>query len=169
MEPIGLNTARGTIKVDGTWSDMMIANLIRSGRQAAENFTNMSIPIQTLELAFDSYPPKTIKLPKGPLISLEAITLTDRDGVASSIPTTSYIEDTLSSAIVLKDSANIQTVTLQEANGFIVEYKAGHGEVPETIQDAIMLYVKAQFDCIPPEEWIPSFERLLFPYKVVGV
>lgn len=148
---------------------MTIANLIRSGRQAAENFTNMSIPIQTLELAFDSYPPKTVRLPKGPLISLEAITVTDRDGVTSSIPIKNYIQDTFSSMIVLKDSANIQTVMLQEANGFIVEYKAGFEDVPEAIQDAIMLYAKAQFDCIPPEEWITSFEKLLFPYKAVGI
>jgi len=168
-EPISLDTAKDFLKIDGTWSDNQLISLITAGREAAENFTNISIPIQTLELAFDSYPPDVIELPKGPLYSLEAITLTDIAGITSSVATTSYIEDKFASRIVRKSGQPYSSVTLQETNGFILEYKAGFGSVPEAIQQAIMLYVKGQYECIPPTDYLPSFERLLYPYKVVTI
>ena len=168
-EPVTLAAAKDVLKIDGTWSDNEIDSLIRAGRMAAEDFTNISIPIQTLELAFDSYPPETIELPKGPLVSLEAITLTDMSGVTSSVATTNYIADTFASRIVKKTGAPTSAVTLQETNGFIVEYKAGYEDAPEPIKQAILLYTKAQFDCIPPSDYMSSFERLLYPYKVVSV
>lgn len=168
-EPVTVAAAKEVIRVDGTWSDNEITALIKAGRMAAEDFTNISIPVKTLELAFDGYPPGTIELPKGPLVSLEAITLTGIDGTTVSVATTNYIEDKFASRIVKKTGAPTQAVTLQETNGFVVEYKAGYTDVPEPIKQAILLYTKAQYDCVPPSDFMPSFERLLYPYKVVTV
>ena len=169
-EPISLTTAKDFLRIDGTWSDAQITTLIKAGRQAAEDFTNISIPIQTLELAFDEYPPDEIELPKGPLVSLEAITLTEQaSGVTSSVLTTSYITDTFGSRIVKKNASHYPSITLQETNGFVVEYKAGYSVIPEPITQAILLYIKGQYECIPPADYMTSFERLLYPYKVVSV
>jgi uncharacterized phiE125 gp8 family phage protein len=168
-EPIELTDAKEELRIDGTFSDAMVTSLIKAGRQAAEDYTNKSIAVQTLELALDYYPPDVLDLPKGPIISVDAITLTDMSGVTSSVDLSNYIVDTFGGHLVRKTGATYAGISLQETNGFIVEYTAGFEAVPEPIKRAILLYMRGQYDGIPPSDWIPSFERLLFPYKVVTV
>lgn len=168
-EPITSTFAKEVLRIDGTESDSVITSLISAGRVFAEEITGISIASKTYELAYDCYPPNVVKLPYPQLISLDAVTITDRNGVTSSMSTTSWVADTFGSTLVKKESASYPTTTLQEANGFVIEYKAGFSTVPEDIKQAILLYIKAQFDCIPPEEWLPSFKSLLYPYKVVTV
>ncbi|MBV1758133.1 MAG: head-tail connector protein [Dethiosulfatibacter sp.] len=168
-EPVSVSTVKEYLRIDGTFSDTQLSSLITAGRQMAENFTNISIAEQVIELAFDHYPPNAISLPKGPIKSVDAITLTDVDGVTSSVLTSSYVIDYFDSRIVKKASAVHPVVTLQESNGFVVEYTAGFDEVPEAIKEAIILYIKGQYDCVPAEEYINSFKTLLYPYKVVSV
>ncbi len=168
-EPFTASFARDVLRVDGTESDTIITSLITAGRNYAEETTGISIASKVCEMAYDCYPPNIITLPYPQLISLDAITLTDRDGVTSSMATSSWVADLFGSMLVKKEAASFPTTTLQEANGFIIEYTAGFSTVPEDIKQAILLYVKAQFECIPPEEWLPSFNRLLYPYKVVEI
>lgn len=171
-EPITLTEAKEFLCFDasiGTASDNKITSMIKASREAAESFLNQTIPIQTLEMALDEYPPAKIELPKGPLVSLEAITLYAIDGTTTSDSTSSYVVDTFGSSIVRKDAAVQPVVTLRETNGFIVEYKAGFSSVPDEIKQAMYLYLKGQFESIPPQEWLPAFHSLLWPYKEVHV
>lgn len=171
-EPITLAEAKEFLCFDtsiGTASDAKITSMIKASREAAESFLNQTIPIQTLQLALDSYPPSQIDIPKGPLVSLDAITLYAADGTTSSDTTTSYIVDTFGSSLVRKDSAISPVVTLQEANGFIVEYKAGFSSIPDEIKQAMYLYIKGQFESIPPQEFMPAFHRLLWPYREASI
>lgn len=168
-EPILTETARETLRIDGTESDTIIASLITAGRQFAEETTGISIAQKVYELAYDDYPPNVIKLPYPTLISLDAVTITNDSGVTSSMSTASFVADTFGSTLTKKSSVGYPTVTLQESNGVVIEYTSGFSTVPEDVKQAILLYVKAQFECIPPEEWMPSFQRLIYHYKVVEV
>lgn len=168
-EPVLTETAREVLRIDGTESDTIIASLITAGRIFAEETTGISIAPKTYELAYDHYPPNIIKVPYPVLMSLEAVTITDNSGVTSSMATSSFVVDTFGSNLAKKDGVGYPTTTLQEVNGVIIEYKSGFSSCPEDIKQAILLYVKAQFECIPPEDWLPSFNRLMYPYKVVEV
>ena len=168
-EPFTASYAADYVHPDGTYSDTPITALITAGRRAAEEFCGRSIAQKTYELAFDCYPPDVIKLPYPDLISLTAITLTDMAGATSSVATTGYIVDKFSSTLVRKIGATISNVSLQEANGFLIEYISGYAAVPEDIKQAILLYVKAQYEGIAPTDWMPSFEKLLYPHKVVSI
>lgn len=168
-EPVSVEAARDAARVDGTWSDTQLNSLIKAGRQAAEDFIKQSIPIQTLELALDGCLPDIVRLPKGPLVALKTITLTDISGTTISADTASFIVDRFDSRLVKKSGAVLPTVTLQETNGVLIEYQAGYETVPETIKEAILLYAQARFDCIPPADWMPSFHALLYPHKVVSI
>lgn len=168
-EPVSVSTAMEVLRIDGTESDAIIGSLITAARTFAEETTGISIAEKVYEMAYDMYPPNIIKLPYPELIALNAVTVTDRNGTTTSMATASWVVDTFGSALVKKESASYPTITLQEANGFIIEYTAGYKSVPEDIKQAILLYVKAQFECIPPTDWLPSFNRLMFPYKAVGI
>lgn len=168
-EPILTETAREVLRIDGTDSDTIISSLITAGRTFAEETTGISIVPKTYELAYDHYPPNVIKVPYPTLLSLEAVTITDDSGVTSSMSTASFVVDTFGSTLAKKDSAGYPSTTLQEVNGVVIEYKSGFTSCPEDIKQAILLYVKAQFECIPPEDWMPSFQRLIYHYKVVEV
>lgn len=168
-EPILTSFAKEVLRIDGTESDSIIAALITAGRQFAEETTGISIAEKTYELAYDHYPPNVIKLPYPTLISLDAVTFYDDAGLTTSMATTSFVVDTFGSTLTKKSSVGFPTVTLQESNGMVIEYTSGFETVPEDIKQAILLYIKAQFECIPPEEWMPSFQRLIYHYKVVEV
>lgn len=168
-EPILTSFAKEVLRIDGTESDSIIAALITAGRQFAEETTGISIAEKTYELAYDCYPPNIIKLPYPTLISLDAVTITNDSGVTSSMSTTSFVADMFGSTLAKKDGIGYPSTTLQEVNGVIIEYTSGFETVPEDVKQAILLYVKAQFECIPPEEWMPSFQRLIYHYKVVEV
>lgn len=167
VEPVDHVFAKDLMRIDGTESDLQIQSLIIAGRVHAEEITGISIASKTYELAFDNYPPSVIKVPYPNLQSLISVTLTDENGVTSSVTTSSFVVDTFGSTIRKRE--NYETVSLSEANGVIFEYTAGYSTVPEDIKHAILLYVKAQYDCIPPSDWFPSFQALLAPYKVVVI
>ncbi|MEZ4714304.1 MAG: head-tail connector protein [Caldilineaceae bacterium] len=146
-EPIGLSEAKLHLRVDDTADDDLITALIVAARQRFEAVTWRSLITQTLVMKLDSWPcGQCIELPRPPLVSVSSVQYTDDDGVTATFASSNYLVSTAGhpGAIVLKNSADWPTTTLQAVDGISVTYVAGYGDaadVPQIIKQAILMMV----------------------------
>ena len=94
VELVSLEDAKLHLREDGNEQDAVINRLIRSAREQAEAYQNRAYLEQVLELVLERLPDMPVHLPRPPLVSLEAVTLTDEDGASTTVPVTDFIVDT---------------------------------------------------------------------------
>lgn len=155
-EPVTLDQVRSHLNMtDLTMSSAELADLtakITAARIEAENFLDRKIGVQVWEVTYHEWPGcRFIRIPVGPLISVDSITYTDEDGAEDAIavedygysPSTGYIwinSDTHWPDVVLSplDGLKIRvTVGLREPDGLSPEgFKC-----PENIRLAVMVRV----------------------------
>lgn len=162
-EPVTVDEAKASLRVYGTYSDDLLSALITGGRQWAENYTGCSWAEQTYDLILDSVPEGKVRLYYPPVDTLDAVTVIDNQGAAVTCSTGDWVLDPAGAA-TLKSGAR-----LPEGVSCTIRYTCGSEDVPEIVKQAILLWVKGTFEDIPGPEWLPTAERLLYPYKELRV
>ena len=163
-EPISVIDAKTALRVYGTASDDLVSALITAGRQWAENYTGCSWAAQTLEATMDGVPASPVELYYPPLGTLDKVTVTDEDGTEHQCDTSDWIVDKEGAVLTLKTGAE-----LPQGAQCAIRYTTTASHVPEVVKRAILVYVKGMFEDIPGQEWLPTAERMLFPYKELRV
>ncbi len=151
-EPVTLTEARAYLRMgDDTGQDDVIAALIVSAREYAENVTGRALITRTVTAVCDFFPStRSIELPVGPLVDITSVSYTDTDDVTTVF--TDYTADSFSQTprIVLNDSADWPSVSLAPVNPISIVYRAGFGstgsDVPGAIKQAILLLVNHWFE-----------------------
>ena len=150
IEPITIDDLKNDIKVDAdlTADDALIRALGIAARRMAESIQNRALITQTLELALDGWPDgNTLEIPRPPLQSVASIKYYDEDDTERTFDAGSYLVDTYSEPgrVVLKTGQSWPDGELRPANGVIVHFVAGYGDVesqvPETTVQALRLLV----------------------------
>ena len=82
-EPVSLVEARQQLSDPPTEDDAFIGQLIADARAYVENDTGQRLVTQTLEITLNGFPGagRAIRLPVGPVSSIETISYTDTEGV----------------------------------------------------------------------------------------
>jgi uncharacterized phiE125 gp8 family phage protein len=177
LEPVSLDEAKAHLRVDTTDEDALIARLAVAARESAEAYTRRAFIAQSWRLTRDAWPASgTLLLPKPPLSSVTAVTLTDRSGAASVLSDDLYIVDgaAVPGRIVLKETAVLPSF-LREANAIAVDFSAGYGDeaddVPAAIRSAILHWTAHFYEsrgdvaAPPPAQAL----ALLAPFRVIGL
>lgn len=127
--------------------DTEIGDLITVAREMVEEHTGRRLITQTWNYYLDEWPANDkIKLPYAPLQSVSSIKYTDDDGTENTMSTSDYNIDTVSEPgrIVLTDSGEWPSDTLNTLNPINIEYVSGYGgstSVPKAFKQAIKLIV----------------------------
>lgn len=154
-EPVTLAEAKAQCRVDITEDDGYLDQLIATARRMCEEWASprLAMITQTWLYVADEFPASdTIELAVGPLQSVTSIKYTDIDGVTTTLASTNYLVDTYSQPgrIRLKTDAAWPSVTLQELNGFVIEFVAGYGStataVPEHFRHAMKLMIEHWYE-----------------------
>src|SRR5690625_358702 len=180
-EPIKMATVYEHIREDvfeeGTEEYILLKSYIASARAYLEDFTGRSFCLKTYKLTMDKFPGRMIRLPFPPLQEVISFQYTDKEGIPHEIDQESYIIDTESfpARIVLKTGCSWPT-NLQEINSVQITFKAGHEELPNALQQAMLLLIGHMYEERQPVivgtsvETLPfSISALTWPYRVWGV
>ena len=142
-EAVTLTEAKLHCRVDHDAEDSLIDSLITAARVYCEGVQNRAYVEQTLELTLDKFPPSIFYLPRPPLLTVESIKYTDKDGAEETFDSGKYIVDTGSfkGRVSLKYGESWPSVTLQPIAAVKIRFTAGYDEVPQTAKQAMLLLI----------------------------
>lgn len=150
VEPVTLSEAKSHLRVDISTDDTLIGSYISTAREYVEMICRPRVALiaQTWRYIADEWPADdTIELAPYPLQAVSSIKYTNDAGAVTTIGSANYLVDTYSEPgrVRLKSAYSWPSVTLQELNGFAVEFVAGFGDagsdVPTPLRQAILMLV----------------------------
>ncbi len=194
-EPVTLDEAKSWLRIDGTDSDVQIAQLITAAVQASEQWLRRSIISQTWKLTLDlkasgldlgegvyDLPisalycglPESIPLPKGPVSSITSVTTYGLDNTSSTYSSANYRVDSSGERLVLNYGATWPS-NLRAHSACEIQYVAGYGatssQVPQPIKTGILIQTATLYEqrgvCGDPSGVAPGARQLLNPYRVI--
>lgn len=145
--PVTVEEAKMHLRVDSTYEDSHIENLIRAATELAQYNTDRALITQTVEEYFDDLPyGRVIDLSLSPLQSVTSVSYMDTAGAYQIFSSANYTVDTKSMPprIVLNPNTSWPSTVGDFPNAIKVVYIAGDtttAAVPDTIKQAILLQV----------------------------
>lgn len=147
-EPVTLDEAKLHLRVTDTAQDALITSLIQAAREHAETaLTHRAFITQQWRLTLDEFPAHDlfIRLPKPPLVSVEAVRYTDGNGALQVWDPANYAVDTGSLPGKIDLGYGLYfPIGRYQANAIQIDFTCGYGaaaDVPEAIKTAIKLLV----------------------------
>ncbi|WP_417495699.1 head-tail connector protein [Maricaulis sp.] len=158
-EPIALDQVRARLRISDTSQDARLTHLIRSARQRVEGDTGRACLSQTWLERRDAWDGDgrlcafgtQFKLPKPPLISIDAITTYAADDTATNHDPADFFIDTASEPgrLALRPNGHFPQPA-RNIDGIEIRFTCGYGEtaedVPGPLVEAIGQLVEAMFD-----------------------
>lgn len=168
-EPVTLEQVKDFLLVDGTQDDNTLNLLIKTAREAAEQFMNRAIINQGYKLIIDQFNDRDyINLPKGLVQEVTGITVYNLNN-------TSYTVDPSIYTIVSQDRIalnydQVWPLALRNRASVEINYTVGYGadstSVPASIQMAILLHVSAMYQSRGTCDMPPDAKSLLNPFRI---
>ena len=173
-EPVTLAEAKLHLRVDDTAEDALITALISAARETCEDRIDGTIPVTGWRLTLDAFP-DAIKLPRGPVASVESVKYLDADGMQQALSALDYLVDTVSTpGYIVPAYGKAWPETREQINAVEVEYTAGSATTPAALKAWMLLaigdmYANREASSDRPVVVQGFADRLLDPFKVWGV
>lgn len=174
-EPVTLAEAKLHLRgVDDTAEDALITALISAARETCEDRIEGTIPVTGWRLTLDAFP-DAIKLPRGPVASVESVKYIDDDGVEQTLSPLDYLVDTASmQGYIVPAYDKAWPETRNQINAVEVEYTAGGAAPAHAIKAWMLLaigdmYANREASSERPTVAHGFADRLLDPFRVWGV
>lgn len=173
-EPITLAEAKAHLRLDAADEDVLLAALVRAAREHLEGQTGLALIARTFRLYLDRWPSaRVIRIAKGPVQSIESVTVYDDAGLPVEVDAAGYLLDGAArpARLVLPG----RPAAGRAINGIEIDFTAGFGEsgadVPDTLKRAMLLHVAAMYELrgvLAAEDQpgaVPQgYERLIAPF-----
>jgi uncharacterized phiE125 gp8 family phage protein len=157
-EPLTLEQAKARLRISDSSQDAHLTHLIRSARQRVEGHTGRALITQTWLERRDTWDgdgrlcafATQFKLPKPPLIAIEAITTYDADDAPTSHDPADFFIDTASEPgrLALRPNGDFPQPG-REVGGIEIRFSCGYGEsaddVPAPLIEAVGQLVEAMY------------------------
>ena len=174
-EPVTLAEAKLHLRgVDDTAEDALITALISAARETCEDRIEGTIPVTGWRLTLDAFP-DAIKLPRGPVASVESVKYLDAAGVEQTLSPLDYLVDTASmQGYIVPAYGKAWPDTRGQINAVAVEYTAGSDAAPHALKAWMLLAIGEMFANREASAERPAVahgfaDRLLDPFRVWGV
>ena len=174
-EPVTLAEAKLHLRgVDDTAEDALITALISAARETCEDRIEGTIPVTGWRLTLDAFP-DAIKLPRGPVASVESVKYLDAAGVEQTLSPLDYLVDTASmQGYIVPAYGKAWPDTRGQINAVTVEYTAGSASAPHALKAWMLLAIGEMFANREASAERPAVahgfaDRLLDPFRVWGV
>lgn len=178
-EPLTLAEVKAHLRIDGSTDDDYLAGLVRVARDHLERATGLCLIRRRLRLALESVcEDGVIQILKGPVQSLEKMTLYDGAGSPSDYPVRglSFDRDGPPTRLVLPPGFD----GARARNGLEIDFTAGFGDagtdVPDSLRRALLLHVAVMFDYRgavtiedQPAALPDGYGRLIQPFLATGL
>lgn len=175
-EPLTLAQVKAHLRVEHTDEDGLLTGLVSVARQTLETETGLCLMRQRLRFYLDRWPKGgVIQLLRGPVQSLDAVTVYEADGSPVSVPVADHLLDGESRPVRLwlRDTPEPG----QALNGIEIDVTAGFGEagadVPGPLIRAMLIHVaqmyavRGTFSLDQQPAGVPDgYERLIAGYRM---
>lgn len=175
---ISLTEAKAHLHVDASDDDGLITSLVKAATSHLDGWAGIlgrALVSQTWELTLDRFPPREVRIPLGPLMSVTSIKYDDPDGAEQTLDPSAYDVDRANEpgwALPV----NGWPSTARAVNAVRVRFISGFGEqgsdVPEAIRLAVILHVKTNYEPNEPavrEGYQRAIDALVTPFRRLGV
>jgi len=168
-EPVTLNEAKESIKVEDTDDDARILGMIVTARRFAEAFCNIKIFTQVVERSYDRFPSSEIDLGVWPLQSIDSVKY---DDTASPVTEQTLVADTDYYADTTTIGGRVRTITgwpsvAVKPNPVRIRMTAGYTTVPDYFKEGVLAYVAYLFD--GESEMATAAKSILSPYRILSL
>lgn len=169
-EPITLDEAKESLRIEIDDEDTRIWNIIRAARMFAEDYLSLKIMSQVVELSFDQWPATEFKLGVWPIISVDTVKYED---TASPVAIQTLVADTDYYADITTIEGRLRTLNgwpsvAVKPNAIKVRMTAGYADqdsVPDQIKEGIKAYCAYIYDS---DECMKDIaERLLWSARIM--
>lgn len=173
-EPVTLAEAKLHLRVDGTDEDTLIGGLISAAREACEDRIEGTIPVTAWQLTLDAFP-DAIKLPRGPVVSVDSVKYLDSSGVEQTLSPPDYLVDTASTpGYIVPAYGKTWPETREQINAVTVDYTAGAATAAHALKAWMLLaigdmYLNREGSSERSTVAHGFSDRLLDPFRYWGV
>lgn len=161
VEPVTSDEVKEFLRISGDAENNTINDLIRSARIEAEKFMRISLIKQKWRLAYSCTPEMEVDLPMGPVSSVDAVTLVDKDGNETEFSSANYY---LSPARYF-----LFFDVLPSAKFIHIDYFAGYGEtandVPQAIKTGLLNQIVHRYENRGKAEISPAAREVYNLYR----
>jgi len=164
-EPVTIREVKDHLRITTAASDTVLANMITTARQQAEDFMRRTIMPSTIVGSIDSLCGDVIDLPFPPLRSVTSITYIDNNGDQQTVAPETYSLD-IPGMRILRAYGQSWPRGRAEKGSVKITYVAGYesiAAVPEKIKTAIILLVEYLYDGHEPSR--NAAEAMLWPSR----
>ena len=164
-EPVSVADAKAHLRIDGTAEDVLIGSLLLTSRLHIESALGLALLNQTWMLVLDRWPPgASLDIPIAPLQAVTAVRVRGASGVATLVPSTSYLIDIVSKPPRLVWNQAPQPYPGAAANGIEIDLTVGFGasaaSVPAPLKHAILMLTAHWYEHRDPVEIGSSAMRI---------
>ncbi|MGK2284720.1 head-tail connector protein [Pedomonas sp. V897] len=145
VEPVGIEEARAFLRLDGEEEDAALAAFLKAAREVCEAFTGLVLiatrfretrafdPAETRGVPWSAW--RSVRLSRGPLRQVEAVTLIGRDGTRTALGSADYTVEEDARGL-----ACLRMTFLPPAGARLeTDYQAGLGAEPAGVPEALRL------------------------------
>ncbi|MCV9963457.1 phage head-tail connector protein [Pararhizobium sp. BT-229] len=178
-EPLTLAETKAHLRIDSATEDDLVASLIPTVRMHLERETGLALLTRSFRLYLDDWPPsRVIQVARGPVQTIEAVTVYDADGLPGDVDVSGFVLDgeARPARLVLPR----QPVPGKPINGIEIDFSAGFGatgaDVPDTLKRAMLLHAALLYEfrgaVLPGDQpaAVPQgYDRLIAPFRRRGL
>jgi uncharacterized phiE125 gp8 family phage protein len=150
--PVSLAEAKSHLRVTHDDEDLAIQTMIAAATERFERETGMCLLETEWQLVMDAFPKSTrpIRLPKVPLVSVEAVKYVDGNGTLTTWAADQYVVTSTRKPGLIRPAYNvIWPVTRSQPDAVQVEFTAGYEDehaVPELAKCGILLIIGSLYE-----------------------
>jgi uncharacterized phiE125 gp8 family phage protein len=138
-EPVTVEEAKAHARIDEDDDQPLVAGLIATAREMAEDYTRRAFITQTWKMFLDAWPVcGFVELPKAPLQSVTHIKTYDDADVPTTFDSVYYFVDTATrpGRITLRTTGS-WPAPARVANGIEIQFIAGYGNAPSNVPSKV--------------------------------
>ncbi len=180
--PVSLVEAKAHLRVDHADEDTLITSLIAAATAHLDGWTGIlgrCLVSQTWRMAFDAFPGEKIRIPLGPVISVDSVAYTDTSGDSQTVASSGYEVDLYPLEAIIKAGDAGWPDTDDVVNAVRIQWTAGYADaaaVPDAIKSAMLMLIGHWYEHreavvvgTTTVELPLAVASLLRPYRRVGV
>lgn len=175
-EPVTLAEAKAQLRLEHDAEDALIAGLISAAREAIEVYLRRALIAQRWQMTLDAWPQTPVRLPKPPLMSVEAVRVIGADGAAAVMAPEAYrVESRAEPGFVMLKPAILPPLPGQPRDGIEIDFTAGYGDswnmAPAPVRQALLAVVSELYETrgAAPPAIAGGVRSLLEPYRMMSL
>lgn len=173
-EPLSLAEIKAHLRLDDDSEDGLLAGYLVAAREAVERHLRRTLISRRWQSVLDAWPAGPVRLPRPPLLAVEAVRVFDAAGAASLVPPSDYrVETRAEPGFLLAASAAGLPRPGLFPSGIEIDFVAGYGTdwnaVPSPIRQALLMMVSDLFESrsSAAPAIAGTVRSLLDPFRVV--